>query len=45
MDIVPRDDPRVVALSAALAPYAWSKATPEMLARRGRGPGPAVAPW
>ena len=34
MDIVPRDDPRVVALSAALAPYAWSQATPEMLARR-----------
>ena len=34
MDIVPRDDPRVVALSAALAPYAWSRATPEMLARR-----------
>jgi hypothetical protein len=34
MDIVPRDDPRVVALSAALAPYTWSQATPEMLARR-----------
>ena len=34
MDIVPREDPRVVALSAALAPYAWSQATPEMLARR-----------
>jgi hypothetical protein len=34
MDIVPRDDPRVVALSAALAPYTWSQAPPEMLARR-----------
>ena len=34
MEIVPREDPRVVALSAALAPYAWSQATPEMLARR-----------
>ena len=34
MEIVPRDDPRVVALSAALAPYTWSQATPEMLARR-----------
>ena len=34
MDIVPRDDPRVVALSAALAPYAWSQTTPVMLARR-----------
>jgi hypothetical protein len=27
-------DPRVVALSAALQPYAWTQATPEMLARR-----------
>ena len=34
MEIVPREDPRVVALSAALEPYAWSQATPEMLARR-----------
>ena len=34
MDIVPRDDPRVVALSGALQPYAWTQATPEMLARR-----------
>src|SRR4051812_5750585 len=34
MEIVPRDDPRVVALSAALGPYAWTKLTPEMLARR-----------
>ena len=34
MDIVSPDDLRVVALSAALAPYAWSQATPEMLARR-----------
>ena len=37
MEIVPRDDPRVVALSAALEPYAWTKATPEMLARRAVG--------
>jgi hypothetical protein len=34
MEIVPRDDPRVVALSGALEPYAWTNATPEMLARR-----------
>lgn len=34
MDMVPRDDPRVVALSAALQPYGWTMATPEMLARR-----------
>jgi hypothetical protein len=34
MDTVPHDDPRVVALSAALAPYTWSQTTPEMLARR-----------
>jgi hypothetical protein len=34
MELVPRDDPRVVALSAALEPYAWWSATPEMLARR-----------
>jgi hypothetical protein len=34
MEIVPRDDPRVVALSVALGPYAWTKLTPEMLARR-----------
>lgn len=34
MELVPRDDPRVDALSAALEPYAWNRATPEMLARR-----------
>jgi hypothetical protein len=34
MELVPRDDPRVVALSAVLGPYAWTQATPEMLARR-----------
>lgn len=33
MDIVPRRDPRVVALSAALQPYGWTRATPQMLAR------------
>ncbi|HJQ47599.1 MAG TPA: hypothetical protein VJ870_14970 [Amycolatopsis sp.] len=37
MELVPRDDPRVVALSDALAPYAWWSATPEMLARRAIG--------
>jgi hypothetical protein len=37
MEIVPRDDPRVGALSAALQPYAWTQATPEMLARRAVG--------
>jgi hypothetical protein len=56
MEIVPREDPRVVALSAALEPYAWTKATPEMLARRAVGvldrywlvgelPGPRPAAW
>jgi hypothetical protein len=56
MEIVPRDDPRVVALSVALEPYAWTKATPEMLARRAVGvldrywllgalPGPRPAAW
>ena len=56
MEIVPREDPRVVALSAALQPYAWTKATPEMLARRAVGvldrywlvgelPGPRPAAW
>jgi hypothetical protein len=34
VEIVPRDDPRVVALSAALQPYGWAGATPEMLSRR-----------
>jgi hypothetical protein len=37
MELVARDDPRVVALSAALEPYAWWSATPEMLARRAIG--------
>lgn len=37
MQLVSRDDPRVVALSAALAPYGWWRATPEMLARRAVG--------
>jgi hypothetical protein len=37
MELVPREDPRVEALSAALAPYAWSTATSEMLARRAVG--------
>ena len=37
MEVVPRGDPRVVALSAALRPYAWTQATPEMLARRAVG--------
>jgi hypothetical protein len=56
MEIVPRDDPRVVALSAALGPYAWAKLTPEMLARRvvgvldrywllGELPGPRPEAW
>ena len=56
MEIVPRDDPRVVALSAALQPYGWTRATPEMLARRAVGildrcwllgelPGPPPAGW
>jgi hypothetical protein len=55
MEIVPRD-PRVVALSAALGPYAWTKLTPEMLARRvvgvldrywllGELPGPRPEAW
>ena len=56
MEIVPRDDPRVVVLSAALEPYAWTKATPETLARRAVGavdrywlldalPGPRPTAW
>ena len=56
MDIVSRGDPRVVALSVALAPYAWTEATPEMLGRRvvgvldrcwllGELPGPRPAVW
>jgi hypothetical protein len=56
VEIVPRDDPRVVALSTALGPYAWTQATPEMLARRVVGvldrywlldalPGPRPADW
>jgi hypothetical protein len=56
MEIVPRDDPRVVALSAALQPYGWTRATPQMLARRvvgaldrcwllGELPGPRPAGW
>jgi hypothetical protein len=34
MELLAPDDPRVVALSVALAPYPWWSATPEMLARR-----------
>lgn len=34
MELVTLHDARVVALSEALAPYAWSHATPQMLARR-----------
>jgi hypothetical protein len=34
MELVPRDDPRVDALAAALGPYIWTRITPEMLARR-----------
>lgn len=56
MEIAPRDDPRVVALAAALQPYGWTRATPEMLARRvvgvldrcwllGELPGPQPAGW
>jgi hypothetical protein len=37
MELAERDDPRVVALSVALEPYAWWSATPEMLARRAIG--------
>jgi hypothetical protein len=37
MELVARDDPRVVVLSVALEPYAWWSATPEMLARRAVG--------
>jgi hypothetical protein len=36
MELVARDDPRVVVLSVALE-YAWWSATPEMLARRAVG--------
>jgi hypothetical protein len=37
MELVARDDHRVVALFVALEPYAWWSATPEMLARRAIG--------
>jgi hypothetical protein len=37
MELVSRDDPRVVVLSAALAPYPWGSVTAEMLARRAIG--------
>jgi hypothetical protein len=56
MEMVPRSDPRVVALSAALQPYGWTRATPQMLARLvvgildrhwllGELPGPRPAGW
>jgi hypothetical protein len=37
MELVPRYDPRVEALVAALGPYAWTQITPQMLARRAVG--------
>lgn len=37
MELVPRDDQRVVALAAALEPSAWTRTAPEMLVRRALG--------